>query len=144
MKVQVGNIKRAIAGYGNHANRAMHRYQVKQAIRAGLPERGAALRRAFPQKPRFDYLPHKVDDDCLQELRWSMTAAISPKCGAILLGLLKGRVNRRGLRQTQNYPPSRRHMTEKARRSVDHPKPLGVSWRRTRFVAAPIGSRHAW
>ena len=55
---------------------------LKAAIREVLPE--AAWQRCYVHFLRnaLDYVPRKVDDDCLQELRWSMTGASSPRCGA--------------------------------------------------------------
>ena len=55
---------------------------LKQAIREVLPE--AAWQRCYVHFLRnaLDYVPRKVDDDCLQELRWLYDRRDSPRCGA--------------------------------------------------------------
>jgi putative transposase len=56
---------------------------LKAAIHEIWPE--AAWQRCYVHFLRnaLDYVPRKVDDDCLQELRWLTPAAIWPKHAAI-------------------------------------------------------------
>ena len=67
---------------------------LRAALREALAE--AAYQRCYVHFLRnaLDYVPRRVDDDCLQELRWCTTGAISPRRAAISpLGSPNGQAN---------------------------------------------------